>query len=244
MRVDLEPSFILHTRAYRETSLLVDALSERHGRVGLLARGVRSARGQPVRALLQPLQPVLLSWTGRGELPLLRSADAAGTVPKVSGDAVLAGFYVNELLLRLLPRDDPHPLLFQRYAVLLGELTGPRSLAWTLRRFERDLLEELGYALVLEHDAEGGALQPQARYRYDPDLGPVALGSAGSGGASISGAALLAFAADEPPDEDELGELRRMMRRVLRERLGGRELQAWRTWPRFRPRSAANDAED
>lgn len=233
MRVDLEPAFILHTRAYRETSLLVDALTAQHGRIGLLARGVRSAKGQPMRALLQPLQPVLLSWTGRGDLPMLRAADAASLMPKVAGDAVLAGFYANELLLRLLPRDDPHPALFQRYAVLLGDLAGEAPLSWTLRRFERDLLEDLGYGLMLDQDAQGAELLPEARYRYDPDLGPTALAAAGAGGASVSGAALLALAADEQPDADRLGELRRMMRRVLLERLGGRGLQAWRTWPRF-----------
>jgi DNA repair protein RecO (recombination protein O) len=146
---------------------------------------------------------------------------------------VLAGFYVNELLLRLLPREDPHPELFRRYAVLLGELAGEPPLSWTLRRFERDLLDELGYGLMLDQDAQGAELHPEARYRYDPDLGPTALAGAGTGGASVSGAALLALAADAQPDPDRLAELRRMMRRVLLERLGGRGLHAWRTWPRF-----------
>lgn len=241
MRVDLHPGFILHTRAYRETSLLVDALTAEHGRIGLLARGVRSAKAQPMRALLQPLQPVLLSWTGRGDLPLLRSADAAESMPRITGDAVMAGFYVNELLLRLLPREDPHPDLFRRYAVLLGELASDAPLAWTLRRFERDLLEELGYGLMLDQDASGAELRPGARYRYDPDLGPTALAAAGAGGASVSGDALLALAADEQPDAERLAELRRMMRRVLLERLGGRGLQAWRTWPRFGAPAAADE---
>jgi len=229
MRIDLQPAYVLHARAYRETSLLVEAFTEAHGRVGLLARGVRSVRSQPLRAALQPLQPVLLSWTGRGELPLLRGAEPGGTVPRATGDAVLAGFYANELLLRLLPRGDPHPRLFHRYAFLVGVLGAGGDLAWELRRFERDLLEELGYGLVLDHDAEGTPLAAEARYRYDPDLGPVRLPEGSGGG--VSGAALAALAADAVPDVVQRGELRRLMRRVLQERLGGRELQAWRTWP-------------
>ena len=234
MRVELEPCYVLHSRAYRETSLLVDVFSESHGRTGLLARGVRSARGQPLRALLQPLQPVLLSWGGRGELGLLRGAEAGTNVQRPTGDAVLAGFYANELLLRLLPRDDPHPPLFHRYASLVAALAQAPSLplAWTLRRFERDLLEDLGYGLVLVHDAQGTAIDAATRYRYDPDLGPVPLSDSAVGGAGVSGAALLALAADHAPDADLQTELRRMMRRVLLERLGGRELQAWRSWPK------------
>lgn len=229
MRIDLQPAYVLHARAYRETSLLVEAFTEAYGRVGLLARGVRSARSQPLRAALQPLQPVLLSWAGRGELPLLRGAEAGGMVPRATGDAVLAGFYANELLLRLLPREDPHPQLFRRYAGLIGVLGSTPDLAWELRRFERDLLEDLGYGLVLEHDADGAPLDAQARYRYDPDLGPVPL-PAGTGG-GVSGAALAALAADLSPGAEQRTELRRLMRRVLQERLGGRDLEAWRTWP-------------
>lgn len=229
MRIDLHPAYVLHARAYRETSLLVDAFTEGHGRIGLLARGVRSARGQPLRALLQPLQPVLLSWGGRGELPLLRAVEPGGRVPRVTGEAVMAGFYANELLLRLLPREDPHPGLFHRYAALVGVLGDTPALGWELRRFERDLLEELGYGLVLGHDADGAELVPQARYRYDPDQGPVAL-AAGTGG-GISGAALLALGSDRMPEAGQLAELRRLARRVLLERLGGRELAAWRAWP-------------
>lgn len=239
MRIDLQPAYVLHARAYRETSLLVDAFTEGHGRIGLLARGVRGARSQPLRAALQPLQPVLLSWGGRGELPLLRSAEPGGAVPRASGDAVLAGFYVNELLLRLLPREDPHPRLFRRYAALVGVLGSTIDLAWELRRFERDLLEELGYGLVLQHDAEGRPLVADLRYRYDPDLGAVAL--PGGAGGGISGAALQSLGSDIAPDASQRVELRRLMRHVLQERLGGRELQAWRTWPGRPPAATADD---
>lgn len=224
----LEPAFVLHARAYRETSLLFEAFSRTHGRVGLIARGVRGARAQSTRALLQPLQRLRLSWRGRGELAWMTAVEADAPYRGLAGEVVLAGLYVNELVLRLLPRGDPHPDLFDRYERVLAELSAATAPAWTLRRFERDLVVALGYGLPLDTDADGRPIEEQGRYRYDPEHGPVA-SSAAAG--PVGGAALLALAHDRAPDATGLRELRRMMRRVLRFHLGGRELEAWRVLP-------------
>ena len=225
-RVLSQPAYVLHAQPYRETSLLLDAFCRDHGRVGLVARGVRGQRGEPLRVLLQPLQPLLLSWSGRGELLRLESAEAASAALKPAGDALLGAFYLNEVLLRLLPRGEAHADLFWRYAETLGALQDEDGLRWPLRRFERDLLSEIGYGLGLATEADGETpLDAEAWYRYDPEQGATCV-SARTGGA-ISGAALIALRHEGVPDASVLRELRVLMRRVLLHHLGGRELRSW-----------------
>lgn len=221
LRVAGQPAFVLHAQPYRETSLLVEAFTRDHGRIGLVARGVRGARGQPLRAVLQPLQPLLIDVSGSGDLLRLGATEAAGAAFAPQGDALLAAFYVNELMLRLLPRGEALPALFWRYTRVLAALGEGDAWLWPLRRFERDLLADLGYALQL-----GGTLEPDAHYRYDPDEGPLRLLRAEN--ASISGAALQALAGEDEPAAEHLRELRALMRRVLLHHLGGRELKSWR----------------
>jgi DNA repair protein RecO (recombination protein O) len=226
MRIDSQPAFVLHAQPWRETSLLLEVFSRDHGRVGLVARGVRGARAQPLRAALQPLQPLHLNWEGRGELPWLQGAEPAGAALAPSGDALLGAFYVNELLLRLLPRGEPHLALFWRYIECLTALQGGEELAWQLRRFERDLLLGLGYGLALEHEADGSTPIAQERhYRYDPEQGATAVPGPRAG--SVAGGTLRSLANDEAPPAAGLRELRQLMRRVLRHHLGGRELRSW-----------------
>ena len=226
-RVEGQPAFVLHAQAYRETSLLVEVFSREYGRIGLVARGVRGARGQPLRAVLQPLQPLLLDWAGRGELSRLAGAEAAGAAFAPQGDALLAAFYLNELMTRLLPRNESMPSLFWRYAQALGALHEGGDWIWQLRRFERDLLAELGYALQLDREAGSErAIDPDGHYRYDPEQGPLRLLRAEN--ASVSGAGLLALAGDDAPSPEILRELRPMMRRILLHQLGGRDLISWR----------------
>jgi DNA repair protein RecO (recombination protein O) len=220
-----QPAYVLHARPYRETSLLLELLTLNDGRAGAIARGVRGARGQPLRAALQPLQPLSLSLRGRGELPLLAGAEVQGQAVPLTGDALLAAFYVNELLVRLLPRGDPAPSLFWRYAALLGELGSDVPLGWTLRRFERDLLDSLGYALELTLEADGHTpVTAEACYRYESGHGPRR--TAPTPGA-LPGAALLALADDAIPPAELLPPLRRLLRQCLAEHLGGRELRSW-----------------
>jgi DNA repair protein RecO (recombination protein O) len=225
MRIEDEPAFILHTRAWRETSLLIEAFTRDHGRVGLVARGVRGARTRFARASLQPLQPLLLGWSARGELGTLTAVEQTGSPWRLSGDALFAGMYVNELVLRLSSRNDAHPVAFGAYTECLARLAAAEDIAWTLRRFERDLLADLGYALMLTHTAGGAPIDRDASYAYIGDAGPVAWRD-DSGFARVAGSALLALDRDERPNPAELADLRKLMRSVLRELVGG-QLNAW-----------------
>ena len=114
LRRDDQPAFVLHTYAYRETSLVVEALTAEFGRVAMVARGAKRPRSE-LRGLLQGFQPLLMSWSGQNELKTLLKAEWRGGLPRVGGSALLCGFYLNELLLKLLAREDPHPRLFATY---------------------------------------------------------------------------------------------------------------------------------
>lgn len=230
MRIDDEPAFVLHARSWRETSLLVEVLSEQHGRIGLLARGVSSPRSQALRAALQPLQWIRFSAVQRGELAQLRGAEALDAAPRLGGDAMLAGFYVNELVMRLAPRQDPLPELYDHYGLVRQRLAAAEPLAWTLRRFERDLLEALGFGFDLAHGSDGEPIDPAARYELDPLEGPRRLLSergADPRRGTATGSALLALAEDVQPGAEDLASLRRGMRAVLLHHLGGRGLKSW-----------------
>ncbi len=230
MRISAEPAYILHTRPWRESSLLIEVLSANHGRLGLLARGVQGPKRQVLRAALQPLQYVRLDAVQRGELAQLRAAEALDAAPKLIGEATLAAFYINELVLRLAPRMDPAPDLFSAYGAAREHLRVGASLAWSLRRFERDLLDAMGVGFAFDIDGDGAAIDPAARYRLDPEYGPRRLLSdRGHGDRSdaATGRALLALSADCMPDADDLAGLRRALRPVLLHLLGGRGLKSW-----------------
>lgn len=232
MRITQQPGYVLHSRAWRETSLLLEAFTRDHGRVGLVARGVRGARSRLPRSALEPLQALHLDWSGRGELQALTAVEAAGNTPGLHGDALLSGMYVNELLVRLTARNDPHPGLFERYASLLAELAGAPSLAWRLRCFERDLLAAIGYALQMEVDADTGApIDSACDYDYFPEHGAVAAGAHSAGAYSttrVRGSALLALARGTQPDAADLAALRRLMRALIGVHVGAGGLQSWR----------------
>lgn len=227
MRLQQQPAYVLHSRPYRETSLLLECLTRDHGRIGVVARGVRGARTRLRRAELEPLQPLLLDLLQRGELATLAGVEPAGRAHALHGDAVLAGLYLNELVVRLTGRDDPFPQLYAAYAQTLARLAGGEPLAWTLRRFERDLLDAIGYALPLREDAHSGAaLDPQGSYLYQ--VGDGAVACVPGSPHCLRGADLLALADDRMPDAQALRTLRDMMREVIRFHLGGGELRAWR----------------
>lgn len=227
MLLDQQPAYVLHARPYRETSLLLECLTRDHGRIGVVARGVRRERARLQRAQLEPFQPLALDLLLRGELATLRGAEPAGAPRRLTGDAGLAGLYLNELVVRLTGRQDPMPDLFAAYARTLPRLAKPGTLAWQLRRFERDLLMAIGYALQLEAEADSGEpLAPEGSYRYQVEHGPVACPA--DAPRAIRGADLLALAADQCPDTAGLAALRRLMREVIRFHLGGGELHAWR----------------
>lgn len=230
MRIEAEPAYVLHARPWRESSLLVEVLSEHHGRIGLVARGVQGPKRHVLRAALQPLQHIRLDAVQRGELAQLRAAEALDAAPQLHGDAALASFYLNELVLRLAPRSDPHPELYATYGETRARLGAGEPLAWTLRRFERDLLDALGFGIAFDMDGDGVPIDPAARYRLDPEHGARRLLSDrghGDRSSAATGRALLALAEDHMPDAEDLAGLRRVLRSVLEHHLGGRGLKSW-----------------
>ena len=232
MRYAGERAYVLHARAWRETSLLVEVLSEQHGRIGLVARGVQGSKRHALRAALQPLQHVRFDAVQRGELAHLSSAEALDAAPQLAGEATLAGFYVNDLLVRLAPRQDPHSELYALYGEVRERLAANDPLAWTLRRFERDLLEALGFGFDLSMEGDGTPIDPAARYRLDPEHGARRVRSERSdamqgGGRGASGRGLLALAGDTRPEADDLAGLRHALRGVLAHHLGARGLKSW-----------------
>lgn len=230
MRYSAEPAFVLHTRPWRESSLLVEVLSAEHGRLGLVARGVHGPKRHLLRAALQPLQYIRFDAVQRGELATLSAAEALDAAPRLTGDAMLAGFYLNELTLRLAPRGDPQPELFDAYRITRERLGGKDSLAWTLRRYERDLLDAIGFGFDWTSEGDGTPLDAAARYRLDPEYGPRRLlldrGHQDRRSAA-TGRGLLALAADWLPAEEDLASLRLPMRGVLAFHLGPRGLKSW-----------------
>jgi len=196
-----------------------------------------------LRAALQPLQRIRVDYLQRGELAQLRHAEASGHAPALIGDALLAGFYLSELALRLLPRNDAHPQLFLRFADALDELSDTPSLAWTLRRFERDLLEALGYAIDLQHDADAAPLDASGRYRIDPEYGAYRVRDGSDRPGAIAGGALLALAEDTMPSDAQLREQRIALRMLIAHHLGSRGLRSWGLLAEFAkldPRVAAS----
>lgn len=226
-RIDSEPAFLLHLRPYRETSVLIEALCARQGRIGLIARGVRAVKPRWPRGLLEPFQALSIGFQGRGELVMLTAVDADAVLPRLTGDWLVAGLYANELTLRLLSRDDPHPEVYNAYRDCLVALHGQCSVSWVLRQFERDLLGALGYRPELDRDIQGRALDPECAYRIDPELGASAVScSADPARGVFSGADLLALASSEPPPMDTLRRLRRLTALLMRPHLGDRALRS------------------
>jgi DNA repair protein RecO (recombination protein O) len=221
-RADHEPGYVLHTYPYKETSLIVEAFSRRHGRVALLARGARRPRSA-MRGVLLAFQPLQLAWSGAGELATLIRADWGGALHPLSGRGLMCGFYVNELVLRLLPREDSHEALFDHYAATIAGLSAGEPIPAVLRGFEKRLLGELGYAPVLDRDALTGApIDPGGRYRYEPDRGPVR--ALNGGELTVSGRTLLDVAADDYTRPETRDEARHLMRALIGQRLHGQVL--------------------
>jgi len=223
-RLEDEPAFVLHSYPFRETSLLVEIFSRQHGRVPLVARGARRPKSA-VRGLLMNFQPLSLSWFGKHEVRTLHSAEWQGGQPLLQGTALLCGFYLNELLLNLMVRDDPHEQLFDYYSQTLLRLAHGADMAATLRCFEKHLLQELGYALLLEHEA--GSLKPIdpiLSYRYVVERGAVRDAIGTEDGLLVSGKTLLDIAADNYSDAQSSRQGKQLMRMLLNHHLGGKVL--------------------
>jgi len=221
---ELEPAYVLHRRPYRETSALLEIFTRAHGRIALVARGARRPRSV-LRAALTPFAPLLLSWSGRGEVGTLRAAERQHQPVTFGGEMLLSGLYLNELLMRLTHRHDPHPELFDAYAKALRALEDAMDAELTLRVFEKRMLEAIGYGMLLDREAESGLpVVREQRYAYRADRGPDPAAAHRGDGVEVSGATLLALANEQPLDEAGRREAKRLMRCVLRLHLGDRPL--------------------
>ena len=228
IRQDAQPAYMLHSYAYRETSLVIETFTRDQGRVALVARGARRPRSA-LRGVLLAFSPLTISWSGKSELRTLHKAEWQGGLPQLKGDALLCGFYLNELLLKLVARDDPHAVLFHAYDETLQALAKGAHQGAALRRFERKLLAEIGYAPSLLHEAESGAPVVAGRnYCYLLESGPLPLDRLGDGAQKnrieLSGQTLLDIARDEYTNPVTLQQSKALMRMLINHYLGNQML--------------------
>jgi DNA repair protein RecO (recombination protein O) len=221
-RQDQQPVFVLHTYPFKETSLVVELFSRDFGRVAAIAKGARRPRSA-MRGMLQAFQPLLATWSGKSELRNLHSLDWGEGLLLLNGEALMCGFYLNELLLRLLPREDPHTALFDYYSQTLRYLAAAEPMAPTLRRLELKMLQELGYAVPLTHQVEGTPIEPEREYLYLPERGAVSPGD-NETGVQLSGKTLLDMARDDYSDPATLLQSKQLMRMLLAHYLGDKPL--------------------
>jgi DNA repair protein RecO (recombination protein O) len=228
-RVDQQPGLVLHTYPWRETSLIVEAFTRDHGRVALVARGAKRPTSH-FRGVLSPFAPLLLAWSGRNEIKSLVRAEWCGGLAPLRGDALLAGFYLNELLVRLLARADPHELLFARYLEALAALAGQRCAQAVLRAFELELLRETGHAPAFDHSADGAPLDAEAIYRVDAERGlvPVQDSEAGDDPACLRGSSALAMARNDFSAPLVAAQSKLVLRHLIRYHLNGQPLNTRR----------------
>lgn len=224
-RQEAQPAFVLHSYPYRETSLVVEVFTRNFGRLPLLAKGAKRP-GSALRGLLRAFQPLELGWGGKSELRVLHKAEwQSGLVP-LRGTGLICGFYLNELLMRLLHRNDPHEQLFAYYQDTLSSLSEHDAYIPMLRGFEQRLLQELGYALTLDHDAaRGDPIDPNGEYFYEVERGPVRLGETNCAhGLRLSGKTLLDMKLGDYSSAGTRQQSKALMRYVLNHYLGDQPL--------------------
>lgn len=222
----MHPCYILHQRPFRETSLILDVFSVEYGRVDLVARGAkRSKSGR--NNILQPARKLHLAWSARSEMGTLTAAEVSDASPDIRGRELLTVFYINELLIRMLHKHEPHPELFNIYDATLATLGPAERVEKILRVFEKHLLNTLGYGLVLDHEPETGKkIKRDAQYYYLLNHGPASIRPDVAGHVPISGQALLALENEAAWNDDIAREIKGLMRFVLDEHIGGRPLQS------------------
>lgn len=214
-QVLLQPSFVLHTRPYRETSLLVTLFSRDYGRVDAICRGVRKLKS-PLKGLLQPFHDLQVSWAGRGDLVTIKDAELVGALANIAQQPLLIGLYLNELLIRLLAPHDPHENLFGHYQALIQQLATAQPSEQQLRQFEKQLLSELGFGLNLELDVHGQPIQQQQHYQYHPEQGFFLTPAPNQqGGVVFLGENLLAIANNSFNESQICRDAKRLMRLAL-----------------------------
>jgi DNA repair protein RecO (recombination protein O) len=223
-KVTEQPAFVLHSYPHRETSLIIDVLTRDHGRLALVAKGAKRPHSA-LRGVLQTFQPLALSWSGKSEVRTLTGAEGVGGMLPLAGDALLCGFYVNELLVKFCGREDPHPQLFQHYVVTLARLAHDEPAVQVLRSFERVLLRETGYAMALNRTVARKTVVAEGRYVFDPERGVrEASDDLPAQWPVISGQTLLDMEADDYHRAQTVAQSKTLMRFLLNTYLGGTPL--------------------
>lgn len=224
-RIQNEPAWLLHHRPFRDSSQILDILSLDQGRLAVVAKGSRGAKSK-LRGILRPFLPLQLSWFIRSDLGTLTGAEMNGAPLSLSGDALLSGYYVNELILKLLHRHDPQPEIFAAYSRTIERLAGGKEVAAYLRQFEIELLRILGYALNLDHDTETTEpLRPQQQYEYRVEQGLVPV-SDRDGPMVFRGAEIDAIRNQQFADPAVLKNAGSLLRNVIAYHLDGKELKS------------------
>ncbi len=230
-RQDNQAVYVLHTYPFKETSLVVELFTHGFGRVATTAKGARRPRSA-MRGMLQSFQPLIATWSGKLELKTLHSLEWGSGLLLLKGEALMCGFYLNELLLRLLPREDAHGTLFEYYSLTLKMLAISQDLATTLRRFELKLLQELGYAIPLQNDVNDIPILAEPTYRYEAEYGAVSLNSAinraaindAISGIQLAGKTLIDMANDDYTHAQTQQQSKLLMRYLLAHYLGDKPL--------------------
>lgn len=233
-----DAAFILHTYPYLETSLILETFTRGYGRVSMIAKGARRPRSA-MRGVLNGFQPLTLTWFGKSDLKTLKAAEHSRIYPQLQGQPLLSAFYLNELILKLSHREDPHEGLFDAYDLALQRLlqvrpppegekkTPTRTVGPILRQFEKQLLSELGYGLVFDHDAAGQPIDAGSRYIFIVERGAVLAGSreaAANAAVELRGKTLLDMADDDYSDAVTAQQSKQLMRHVINHHLNGADL--------------------
>ena len=236
-----EPAWLLHHRPFRDSSQILDILSRNHGRLAVVAKGSRGAKSK-LRGILRPFLPLQLSWIIRSDLGTLTGAEMDGAPISLTGDALLSGYYVNELILKLLHRHDPQPEIFAAYGRTIERLAGSQGVAPYLRQFEIELLRMLGYALNLDHDTETREpLRPRQQYEYRAEQGPVPV-SEREGPMVFTGAELDAIRNQQFTDPAVLKNAGSLLRNVIAYHLDGKELKSRKVLKEIRNRQTRSES--
>ena len=222
-RVWLAPAYVLHQYAYRDTSRIVEVFTTEHGRLSLFARGANSGKSS-LKGVLRPFQRLLVSWTGKAEAGQLVSAEIDGEMTNLAAARLMSGFYLNELLLKLTERWDPHPDVFAAYALCVQALCAGDIEEPALRRFEKQLLDALGYGLELEQTVEGAPVRPDHYYRFGLESGPQPCIAEAPG--AVYGQSLADLRSESFADERSLRDAKRLLRAAIDACLDGRALKS------------------
>ena len=226
MKVELSPCLILHHRDYRENSLLLDIFSKDHGRLDLVAKGIKRNKKQKADTY-DLYQKYLLSWVAKSELGTLTYIEHAAQFSQLKPELMMLGFYINEITMRLLHKHEPHAELFLAYESILSRIQQAEDENVLLRYYECALLQALGYGIVLDYDVNTGeVIKSDEQYIYQFDYGPTNAikNKKEANGVRISGETLLQLSTEKLSGEICINEAKHLLRSILNRHLGSKPL--------------------